>query len=185
MVQIADTHFRRQFLLQLLILLSHLLTFTKEAKETWSTSRNRSLQMDFTLEPADAQWVQEWITKAIEELKQTTPNGRQFTDTVSTILDREKNWIKWKNEMCAPFDKEPWTQEVNGERVGLWEATKAARADMLKPPGPWIHPLGSKPLSDVWDKGYTDLSNLSEHPFRCASLHLGRSAANAGLLQTG
>lgn len=118
--------------------------------------------MDFTLEPADAEWVQEWIKKATEELKQTTPNGRQFTDTVSTILDREKNWIKWKNELCAPFDKEPWSEGVDGQKVGLWEATRAARAEMQKPPEPWKWALGSAPLSQVWDQGYKDLSDLEQ-----------------------
>ncbi|KAJ3520430.1 hypothetical protein NMY22_g12764 [Coprinellus aureogranulatus] len=164
-LEIADTHFRRQFLLQLLILLNHLLTFTKEAKETWATSRNRSLQMDFTLEPPDAEWVQEWIKKAMEELKQTTPNGRQFADTVSTILEREKNWIRWKNELCAPFDKEPWSEENGGQKVGLWEATRPARTEMQKPPEPWKWKLGSAPLSQIWDQGYKDLSDL-EQPYR-------------------
>ena len=50
-LEIADTHFRRQFLFQLLILLSHLLAFTKAA---WGTTRCRSLQVDFALEPDDA-----------------------------------------------------------------------------------------------------------------------------------
>ena len=97
--QIADTHFRRQFLFQLLILLHHLLTFTKTAKATWSTPRNRSLQIDFTLEAADAQWVQETITRATEELRQTAPNGRAFAETLQVILEREKNWVSWKNEL--------------------------------------------------------------------------------------
>ena len=35
--KVAKTHFRRQFLFQLLILLNHLLTFTKAAKESFAT----------------------------------------------------------------------------------------------------------------------------------------------------
>ena len=116
-------HFRRQFLFQLLILLHHLLTFTKTAKATWSTPRNRSLQIDFTLQAADAQWVQEMITRPTEELRQTAPNGRAFAQTVQVILEREKNWVRWKNELCTPFDREPWSEEVeeNGvkRKVGL------------------------------------------------------------------
>lgn len=49
--------------------------------------------MDFTLEPADAKWVQETMTKVTEELRQTTPNGRAFAETVQAILEREKNWV--------------------------------------------------------------------------------------------
>ncbi|KIJ66457.1 hypothetical protein HYDPIDRAFT_86611 [Hydnomerulius pinastri MD-312] len=100
-LEIADTHFRRQVLFQLLILLNHLLSFTKSAKATWATSRNRSLQMDFTLEPAEAQWVQDTIVKASAELRSTAPNGPIFADTVNVILDREKNWVKWKNDLSA------------------------------------------------------------------------------------
>lgn len=94
MSQISDTSFRRQFLFQLLILLSHLLQFTKVEKAKWVSTRNRSLQMDFTLEIDDAKWVQETIAKAYEELRQTTPNGRAFAETIQIILDRERNWVR-------------------------------------------------------------------------------------------
>ncbi|KZT08810.1 UDP-glucose 4-epimerase [Laetiporus sulphureus 93-53] len=168
-LEIADTHFRRQFLLQLLILLSHLLTFTKSAKATWSTQRNRSLQIDFTLEGDDAQWVQETVTKATEELRQTAPNGRAFADTVHVILEREKNWIRWKNELCLPFDKPPWSEEVEVDgvkrKVGLEEATREARKRMRVDPDPWPYELGSAPLTEIWALGYRDLSDL-EHPFQ-------------------
>ena len=49
--------------------------------------------MDFTLEPDDAKWVQETIAKVYDEIKQTAPNGRAFSETVQTILEREKNWV--------------------------------------------------------------------------------------------
>lgn len=164
-LEIADTHFRRQFLFQLLILLNHLLAFTKAAKATWSSSRNRSLQMDFTLETAEAQWVQDTINKAMEELRQTAPNGRAFAETVSTILDKEKNWVKWKNELCAPFDKESWSVEIDGKRIGLLESTRDARAKMREPPKEWEHKLGSAPLTDIWEMGCRGLEDL-RNPFQ-------------------
>lgn len=167
-MQIADTHFRRQFLFQLLILLSHLLTFTKSAKAEWATTRNRSLHMDFTLEE-DLEWVHDTINKANEELRQTAPNGRSFADTVQVILEREKTWTKWKNELCAPFDKEAWSQEVEVEdvdgqvvkrKVGLEEATKDIRTKMGEAPPQWPHTHGSSALSEIWALGYRDLSDL-------------------------
>ncbi|KAI0652734.1 UDP-glucose 4-epimerase [Trametes meyenii] len=168
-LEIADTHFRRQFLFQLLILLHHLLTFTKSAKATWSTTRNRSLQIDFTLDAADGQWVQETITRATEELRQTSPNGRAFAEAISVILEREKNWIRWKNELCPPFDREPWSEEVeiDGEkkRVGLEEATEDARKRMRIDPEEWPHRYGTAPLTEIWEMGYRDLHDL-EHPFQ-------------------
>ncbi|KAM5538332.1 hypothetical protein V8D89_007934 [Ganoderma adspersum] len=172
-LEIADTHFRRQFLFQLLILLNHLLTFTKAAKATWATTRNRSLQMDFTLEADDTQWVQETITRTTEELRQTAPNGRAFSETVQVILEREKNWIRWKNELCTPFDRESWKEEVevDGEtrKVGLEEATEGARKKMRMDQEAWPHRYGSAPLTEIWEMGYRDLWDL-EHPFHAGDV---------------
>ncbi|TBU42542.1 UDP-glucose 4-epimerase [Dichomitus squalens] len=168
-LEIADTHFRRQFLFQLLILLHHLLTFTKTAKATWASTRNRSLQIDFTLDTADAQWVQETITRATEELRQTSPNGRAFSETVQVILEREKNWVKWKNELCTPFDREPWREEIEVDgvkrKVGLEEATEGVRKKMRTDPEPWPHRYGSAPLTEIWEMGYRDLWDLQQ-PFQ-------------------
>ncbi|OBZ68550.1 THO complex subunit 1 [Grifola frondosa] len=151
-LEIADTHFRRQFLFQLLILLNHLLTFTKSVKATWSSPRNRSLQIDFTLEAADAQWVHETIAKATEELRQTAPTGRAFAETVHVILEREKNWVRWKNELCAPFDREPWAEEIDGRKVGLEEATVEVRKKMRVDPPEWEHPYGAGDVKDFTKK---------------------------------
>ncbi|KAF5385338.1 hypothetical protein D9615_001035 [Tricholomella constricta] len=164
-LEIADTHFRRQFLFQLLILLNHLLTFTKAAKAIWTAANNRALQMDFTLEPADAQWVQEIINKAMEELRQTTPNGRAFAESVSVILEREKNWVNWKNHLCAPFDKAPATFLLDGKKVGLFEATSVERVKMREPPADWPWSHGSEALTEIWEMGCRGLHDL-ENPFQ-------------------
>ncbi|KAI6012615.1 THO complex subunit 1 transcription elongation factor-domain-containing protein [Pisolithus orientalis] len=164
-LELADTHFRRQILFQLLMILHHLLTFTKTAKAAWATPRNRSLQMDFTLEPADAQWVQETITKATAELRSTAPGGPAFADTVNVIFDRERNWVRWKNDMCPPFDKEPWGEEVDGNRVGLEEATRELRGKRREDPEDWTWSLGSESLTEIWQMGYRDLTDL-QNPFQ-------------------
>lgn len=164
-LELADTHFRRQILFQLLMILHHLLTFTKTAKAAWATPRNRSLQMDFTLEPADAQWVQETITKATAELRSTAPGGPAFADTVNVIFDRERNWVRWKNDMCPPFDKEPWGEEVDGKRVGLEEATRELRGKRREDPEDWTWSLGSESLTEIWQMGYRDLTDL-QNPFQ-------------------
>lgn len=123
--------------------------------------------MDFTLEGADAQWVQETLSKATDELRQTTPNGPIFKETVNAILEREKNWIKWKNELCTPFDKEPWNETVDGieGKLGLEEATKETRTKMSQPPEEWKWPLGTEPLSEIWLMGFRDLRDL-QNPFQ-------------------
>ncbi|KAH9171037.1 THO complex subunit 1 transcription elongation factor-domain-containing protein [Lactarius sanguifluus] len=151
-LEIADTHFRRQFLFQLLVLLYHLQTFTKEAKATWVTPRNRSLQMEFTLE-GDA------IHPGFEELRQTAPAGRVFADAVAGVLERERKWVRWKCDLCSPFDREPQPGP------NLEESTRSKREGMRKDPEEWSHSLGSAPLTEIWEMGYRDLGDL-ENPFQ-------------------
>lgn len=117
----------------------------------------------------------ETITRANEELRQTSPNGRGFAETVNVILEREKNWVKWKNELCAPFDKEPWSvvdevEDDSGKKVkrkmGMEESTREARRKMVQDPPEWEHSLGSAPLTEIWEMGYRDLRDL-QRPFLC------------------
>jgi len=133
--------------------------------------------MDFTLEDPEAQWVQETIVKVMEELRQTTPNGRVFGDTAMTIMEKEKNWVKWKNELCTPFDKEPWSQILDGEKVGLFEATKSIRTQLREAPPDWQWSLGTESLTEIWEMGYTSLQDL-QNPFQlsyvpCFYEHVG------------
>ncbi|KAI0297614.1 THO complex subunit 1 transcription elongation factor-domain-containing protein [Multifurca ochricompacta] len=153
-LEIADTHFRRQFLFQLLVLLHHLQTFTKEAKASWVSSRNRSLQMDFTLEDDAVQWVSDTIARGYEELRQTAPAGRVFADAVAGVLERERNWVRWKNDLCSPFDRE------REPGPGLEEVTRSKREEMHTEAEEWPHSLGSAPLTEIWEMGYRGLADL-------------------------
>ena len=48
-----------------------------------------------------------WVKKATEQvydlIKETPPNGEQFAKSVKHILQREEQWISWKNEGCPSF----------------------------------------------------------------------------------
>lgn len=79
---------------------------------------------------------------------------------MNVILDREKNWVKWKNELCAPFDKESWSAEVDGRQVGLEEVTRETRKKMREEPKDLPWKLGSAPLTEIWEMGYRDLDDL-------------------------
>ena len=121
--------------------------------------------MEFTLEDQETQWVQETLTKVTEELRQTTPNGRTFAETATVILEREKNWVKWKNELCTPFDKEPWSQDVDGKKVDFLEATQSIRVRLRESPTDWKWNLGTEALTEIWQMGYTDPTDL-QNPFQ-------------------
>ncbi|KAE9406932.1 hypothetical protein BT96DRAFT_933839 [Gymnopus androsaceus JB14] len=284
-LEIADTHFRRQFLLQLLILLTHLLQFTKAAKPGWMNSKNRSLHMpgdwcldDALLLPAEknantntstaasasadkssnskttiiskettkkpeststsstqptqttgstssstptiatattstsetdpVRWTNVTIARTIEELRQTQPppssssgsssnglsglSGRSFAETVQVILEREKGWVKWKNDLCdaGVFEKGAWEAEteietesegVNGEgeagtkkrKLGMYEATRSVRARTaaaVAEKKDWGWNLGTEALTEVWEMGYRELYDL-ERGFSPGSPH--------------
>jgi len=109
--------------------------------------------------------VAETIQKAQEELRQTAPGGRAFADTVSVMLDREDNWVRWKNELCMPFDRESYFEEKDERRVGLEEATRDMRRKLREPAKEWEHSLGSASLTEIWEMGYRDLRDL-ENPFQ-------------------
>jgi THO complex subunit 1 transcription elongation factor len=147
-------------LFQLLVLLHHLQTFTKEAKALWVSPRNRSLQMEFTLEGDAVQWVSDTITRAHEELRQTAPAGRFLADAVTSVVERERNWVRWKSDLCAPFDREP------EPGPGLEECTRPKREEMRAEPEEWAHSLGSAHLTEIWEMGYRGLGDL-ENPFQC------------------
>ena len=116
--------------------------------------------MEFTLEGDAVQWVSDTIVRAHEELRQTAPAGRVFADAVAGVLERERNWVRWKNDLCAPFDREPQQGST------LEERTCATREAMRAEPEEWPHALGSAPLTEIWEMGYRDLGDL-ENPFQC------------------
>ncbi|VDC04277.1 unnamed protein product [Peniophora sp. CBMAI 1063] len=154
-LEIADVHFRRQVIFQLLVLLQHLDAWTPTAKAAWCNTKNRSLQFDFTLQPDDATWVSDVRTRLAGELRSSVPAGGVFAETVAVVLERERNWIRWKNEGCPPF-------EMPIREVGIEEETKEARKRMkAEREGKEGAPrYGSAALKDLWENGFKELSQL-------------------------
>lgn len=65
--------------------------------------------------------------------------------------------MKWKNELCSPFDKEPLSESLE-------ESTEAARAKLRADMEEYKHKLGSAALTEIWAMGYRDLNDL-QNPF--------------------
>ena len=106
---------------------------------------------------------------------------------MTAVLERERSWVRWKNEQCAQFDKEPWSEVVvvdigEGEdkvtkKVGFEEATRKKKTEMMADPDEWEHKFGSAPLTEIWEMGYRDLADLQQ-PFQCVTFSLLFSDAN-------
>lgn len=101
-MQISDLHFRRQVLLQLLILFNYLKTYMPSEKDKWAPPRGarvatRPRRLDLSLTDEDSQWVKDMFHSAIEEIRSGTGSVgfRVFADTVNDLLDREKAWVRF------------------------------------------------------------------------------------------
>jgi hypothetical protein len=93
-LKLADAVFRRQILMQLMITLQYLHMLTKTEKPKWHPPKNRSLLTEFALESHETAWVMETWSKTMNEIKATTPLGKEFGEAVSGVLQRERNWVR-------------------------------------------------------------------------------------------
>ncbi|KAH7694458.1 THO complex subunit 1, partial [Aphelenchoides avenae] len=87
-LQLADSQFRRYFLVQCLILANYL---TSDVK-----FRDASL----SLRPDQENFVKEFTDTCYQLLRETYPHGSQFSEAIRKSLLREKMWSNWKNEGC-------------------------------------------------------------------------------------
>ncbi|KAJ3391046.1 hypothetical protein HDU84_006561 [Entophlyctis sp. JEL0112] len=106
-LQVKDVSFRRQIMVQMLIIFQFFMGLTKHAVENASaTTTNKSLQfLTFVLSESQEAWVNQIRSRVVRTLEQTGPNGRRFLTTLTTVITHEANWIKWKAESCPQFEK--------------------------------------------------------------------------------
>lgn len=145
-LQINDSNFRRYFLVQILILCQYLTGYVKFKQLTYKLSDN---QMN---------WVKETAEMVYRVLDETPPNGKRFTATVRHILNREENWINWKNEGCQSFAR---VQKETTKAVAKEIAPKGRRAkpkapkrsiadEFLNPNNKRIN-MGAPELTRLWN----------------------------------
>ncbi|KAJ3934740.1 MAG: THO complex subunit 1 transcription elongation factor-domain-containing protein [Lentinula lateritia] len=173
-LELADTHFRRQILFQLLIVLDHLLTHTKTEKAKWITTKNRSLHMPIPEWSLDDALNYTGVSGPVSSTAGVTAinglTGREFASTVQSLLEREKGWIRWKNELCdgTVFEKGVWGKEGRRKKPKtMYEASHGLRAKMRGPfysteenQRDWQWDLGTEALTEIWTMGYRGLEDL-------------------------
>ncbi|KIO28702.1 hypothetical protein M407DRAFT_22130 [Tulasnella calospora MUT 4182] len=177
--ELADSVFRRQVLVQLLILLRYLLLFTPREKSIY-TSNPRNIAMhifDFNLQNADETWAKELFNNVMDELRATAPSGQTFAETIEVILEREQNWVMWKNANCPPMDKtaqearkirareneskEPG--DLEREEEERWRETFKRMVPSTEIQQEMPPPYGNLELMDLWEMGVRGLDDL-ENP---------------------
>ncbi|KAJ1981367.1 hypothetical protein H4R35_000758 [Dimargaris xerosporica] len=121
-LQFTDLQFRRQILVQLLIIFKYLLSFSPLSKDSLNKSPpiNKALQSSFVLDETDDTWILHTRQKVFD-LLEISPNGGlnshananstahndnndAFVRTVLCVLRHENNWLTWKNNNCPPYE---------------------------------------------------------------------------------
>ena len=147
----SDLAFRRNILVQALIIMDFLLALSPKSKEKLGAIKtpNKSvLYSDQVLSEEDAKWASEMKRSIADYLKQG-PEGPYFYRMVETVLSRDKNWVRWKIENCPTIELPPVSPEVFNETrrsIAKLTATKRLRAT----------PMGSLPLDFLEDDEEAD-----------------------------
>lgn len=154
-LQLADSSFRRQVLTQFLIMFRYLCTPTKfKRKQHELTSTQRA-------------WIASAETRVWDLLAATPPNGAAFTAAIRHLLQREADWIAWKNEGCKNFERKRTAAEAEAEDNGEAPSETAATDDIKSVVGGTRatiaatkrarHALGTRELSRLWALSADDL----------------------------
>ncbi|KAG3160362.1 hypothetical protein PI124_g7687 [Phytophthora idaei] len=88
--------------------------------------------------------------RVVALLKQTPSDGEGFNDMVSYVLERERNWVKWKQEKCPEYEKYPSAKEKESSTAAK-PAVKRARRQLTSPLLEQILSESSKP-SQILEK---------------------------------
>ncbi|KAG2510992.1 hypothetical protein BBI17_008343 [Phytophthora kernoviae] len=88
--------------------------------------------------------------RVVALLKQTPSDGEGFSEMVSYVLERERNWVKWKQEKCPPYEKFP-PKEGEGTSSSSNQPVKRPRRQLTSPLLEQILSESSKP-SQILEK---------------------------------
>lgn len=136
-LQLCDSNFRRNILIQFLILFQYLIGKIKSKTEQQVLNEDQ------------LKWVKDTTEKVLELIAKTPTNGEQIKNSVTHILTREEFWSNWKNESCTelkkcnqPPNKKQKTSEIT--KINLGQRIKEAeRQNKII--------IGSDQLTNCWN----------------------------------
>lgn len=96
-LQLADANFRRQILVQMLILFQYLLSLTPAERTRVSSFHpfNTATLSPYVLQAENETWIREMRSRTLDELD-SMEGGRRFRKSVQLVLQREQNWVRTK-----------------------------------------------------------------------------------------
>ncbi|KAI8815423.1 THO complex, subunit THOC1 [Cladochytrium replicatum] len=146
-LELLDVSFRRQILIQILVMVQFLIGQSAKEKEKLGTTDqniNKSVQFVFTLSADQEKWCME-IRSRVMKMVERSYKGKMFFKTLYTIFSHEKNWIKWKHESCQSFER-PSVNLVADVKRKKFEPSIIVSQNSSQPR--W---MGSDHLTKLWN----------------------------------
>ncbi|KAI8814283.1 THO complex, subunit THOC1 [Cladochytrium replicatum] len=146
-LELLDISFRRQVLIQVLVMVQFLIGQSAKEKEKLGTTDqniNKSVQFAFTLNADQEKWCME-IRSRVMKMVERSYKGKMFFKTVYTIFSHEKNWIKWKHESCQSFERPSMNIVANVKRKKFEPSIIVAQSSSQPC---W---MGSDHLTKLWN----------------------------------
>ncbi|BGP10801.1 THO complex subunit 1 [Rhodotorula toruloides] len=154
-LELADANFRRQILIQMLILFQYLLSLTPAERTRVQSFHplNAAALSPFVLQTENETWIREMRSRTLDELD-AMDGGRRFRKAVQLVLQREQNWMDWKLRSCAPFTKPSLDAAAESEkaRAKLRAATRKTKKFPYK--------MGNPNLNRTWQHNTTTLDGF-------------------------
>ncbi|KAJ8328681.1 hypothetical protein QVD99_004433 [Batrachochytrium dendrobatidis] len=148
-LELNDPFFRRQILLQIMIVFQFLSSLVSMEKEKIvkqfseiAQSINRAIQYAYVLTADQESWVSECRSRSFKVLERISPNGKKFSKTLLTVLMHERNWLKWKLGSCSSYEK-PIIELGTTKKRRKAEHSAAANKS-------W---LGNQEMTNLWERG--------------------------------
>ncbi|SCZ96886.1 BZ3500_MvSof-1268-A1-R1_Chr4-1g06819 [Microbotryum saponariae] len=153
-LELADQTFRRQILVQFLILFQFLISLTPpERIRTLSHGVTNTLVYGpHEVGAKHEKWLRDLRERSVRELD-AMQHGRRFRDAIEVMLKREQHWINWKLQSCKPFELSP---------LPIDQVSKTARSKLVtlsRKPKNYPYKLGNPVLSRLWERNLTTLKD--------------------------
>ncbi|KAK4124004.1 hypothetical protein N657DRAFT_645619 [Parathielavia appendiculata] len=160
-LEISDLAFRRNVLVQALIIMEFLLSLSPKAKEKLASVKNPNKSVTYSdqqLSEEDTKWATDMKDAIVDYLRQGV-EGPYFNRMVETVLARDKNWVRWKIENCPSIELPPISPALFVEARAA--ATKLATTKRLRPT-----PVGSMSLEFLDDEDENSAMEKLKDPER-------------------
>ncbi|KAI8989436.1 THO complex subunit 1 transcription elongation factor-domain-containing protein [Pilobolus umbonatus] len=160
-LEMEDCRFRRNVIVQFLIIFQYLSGFSKEEKDNTAdllaargSAKQSLVQPTYVLSDEQVEWINTARNALITLLRATKPHGNLYTDIILTILAHERHWIIWKASGCPAFEKPP----INSKELEKAWLTKKPR--LQAPPNKYRFSYGNFALTQLFDKKSLPLSEF-------------------------